>query len=100
MKLGFFTACLPDVPLGNLAAWAVEAGFEALEVAAWPHSGERGHTATHLDVASFTQRDSDAVRRMLGLHGVTLSAIGLLAGLFGVPPVTLSRSPAPQMPYL
>jgi sugar phosphate isomerase/epimerase len=33
MKLGFLTACLPDLSLDEVAAWAATSGFEALEVA-------------------------------------------------------------------
>ena len=36
MKLGFLTACLPHLRLEEIAAWAAEHRFEALEVAAWP----------------------------------------------------------------
>ena len=45
MKLGFLTACLPDRPLGDIAAWASAHAYEALEVAAWPALGDRPFTA-------------------------------------------------------
>ena len=48
MKLGFLTACLPDRSLDDIADWAAQHGFEALEVAAWPDLGNRPFTATHL----------------------------------------------------
>ena len=35
------------------------ARFEALEVAAWPDLGDRPFTATHLDVADFTDGDAE-----------------------------------------
>ena len=35
MRIGFLSACLPNVPLEELVPWAAEAGFEALELAAW-----------------------------------------------------------------
>ena len=50
MKLGFLTACLPDRSLEEIAAWAAEHRFEALEVAAWPALGDRPFTATHLSM--------------------------------------------------
>jgi hypothetical protein len=50
MKLGFLTACLPKLSLEQIADWAVENGYEALEVAAWPDLGERPFIATHLNV--------------------------------------------------
>ena len=50
MKLGFLTACLPNRSLEQIAAWASENAFEALEVAAWPDLGDRPFTATHTRV--------------------------------------------------
>lgn len=48
MKLGFLTACMPERSLEQIVPWAAEAGFEALEVAAWPALGSRPFTASHL----------------------------------------------------
>ena len=42
MKLGLLTAALGQLPLPEIAAWAPQAGYEALEVAAWP-SGQPAH---------------------------------------------------------
>jgi len=50
VKLGFLTACLPGRSLRDIADWAVEHDYQALEVAAWPAVGDRPFTATHLDV--------------------------------------------------
>ena len=52
MKLGFLTACLPSTALSLIVPWAAQAGFDALEVAAWPELGDRPFTATHVRVAS------------------------------------------------
>ena len=60
MKLGFLTACMPDRSLEEIAAWAAEHRFEALEVAAWPALGDRPFTATHIDVADLTGRTPTA----------------------------------------
>ena len=54
MKLGFLTACMPGRSLAEIAAWAAEHRFEALEVAAWPALGDRPFTATHIDVADLS----------------------------------------------
>ena len=48
MKLGFFTACLPEWTLEQVADYAVRTGFDALEIAAWPRDEDRPFTATHL----------------------------------------------------
>jgi sugar phosphate isomerase/epimerase len=75
MKLGLFTACLPRLPLTEIAGWASTAGFDALEVAAWPASGAHPHQANHLDVASFATDDAARTRALLDEHGLTLSAV-------------------------
>lgn len=75
MKLGLLTACLPARSLEEIAAWAAGAGYEALEVAAWPDLGERPFTATHLKVEGFDERRADEVRELFGRHQLTLSSL-------------------------
>jgi len=75
VKLGFLTACLPHVPLPELAAWAGQAGFEALEVAAWPRTGSREFEAGQLDVAAMTEDGAAKVRLLFDEHGLELSAV-------------------------
>jgi sugar phosphate isomerase/epimerase len=75
VKLGMLTACLPDQPLEQIAGWAAGAGYEALEVAAWPAIGDRPFTASHLDVASFGEREADATHALFDRHGLTLSSL-------------------------
>jgi sugar phosphate isomerase/epimerase len=76
MKLGFLTACLPGLDLDALAKWAAEAGFDALELAAWPPASGRDHTAAHLDVRDFGERQAATARETLAEHAITTSALG------------------------
>ena len=71
MRLGFLTACMPDRSLEEIAAWAAEHRFEALEVAAWPDLGDRPFTATHIDVADLDQAGADGSATATG-HGLDL----------------------------
>ena len=51
MKLGFLTACLPTWSLEKIADYAVEQGYETLEVACWPGGpATRDFEASHIDV--------------------------------------------------
>lgn len=75
MKLGFLTACLPKRSLADIASWAAEHSFEALEVAAWPALGDRPFTATHLDADRFTARDAERVKALFESHQLTLSSL-------------------------
>ncbi|SEG87988.1 Sugar phosphate isomerase/epimerase [Thermomonospora echinospora] len=75
MKLGLLTAALGRMSLEQVAAWTCQAGYEALEVAAWPVGSEHIHQAAHLDVAGFTAGDADRVRDLMDRYGLTISAV-------------------------
>lgn len=75
MKLGFLTACLPDEPLDQIAAWAAAEGFEALEIAAWPDLGDRPFVASHLPVDGFDERAAESVLAMMDGHGLAISSL-------------------------
>lgn len=76
MKLGFLTACLPGRTLRELAKYAAESGFEALEVAAWPRQpGDRPFTATHIDPANLTPAAAENIRAVFDRNGLVLSSL-------------------------
>jgi len=75
VKLGFLTACLPNLELAAIAAWAARVGYEALEVAAWPAVGDRDFTAGHLDVRGFDRARADDVRALFDRHQLELSSL-------------------------
>ncbi|MEU6719895.1 sugar phosphate isomerase/epimerase family protein [Nonomuraea sp. NPDC046802] len=71
MKLGFLTACLPERDLTDIARWAAQTGFEALEVAGWPSPDDRNH----IRVDRFDEAECHRVRRIFAETGLTLSSI-------------------------
>ncbi len=80
MKLGFLTACMPERSLEQIVPWAAEAGFEALEVAAWPALGNRPFTASHLpmpgpDGGGLAGGDAERIRALFTSHGLTISSL-------------------------
>ena len=75
MKLGFLTACLPQLPLAEIAGWAAAHDYDALEVATWPSTGSRDFEASHIDVAHFGKGEADRVRALFEQHSLTLSAL-------------------------
>jgi sugar phosphate isomerase/epimerase len=75
MKLGLLTAALGQLSLPEIAAWAPQAGYQTLEIAAWPVGSQHIHQAAHLDVANFTAGDATRVRELLGQHGLAISAV-------------------------
>jgi len=75
VKLGFLTAAFPDQSLEQVAGWAHEEGFEALEVACWPSGGSENRRyagVTHIDVDRF---DPGRVRDLLDRYGLEISAL-------------------------
>jgi len=75
VKLGFLTAAFPDQSLEQVAGWAHEEGFEALEVACWPSGGSENRRyagVTHIDVDRF---DPGGVRDLFDRHGLEISAL-------------------------
>jgi len=75
VKLGFLTAAFPTLTLEQVAQWAHESGFEALEIACWPSSAsERRRYAgvSHIDVENL---DARHVRDILRRHQLEISSL-------------------------
>jgi sugar phosphate isomerase/epimerase len=78
MKLGFFTAALPDGSLEDVAKWGAESGFQAIEIACWPleKATRRYAGVTHIDVATLDKPQAVEIRKMLDSYGLTISSLG------------------------
>ena len=74
MRLGRLTACMPERSLEEVAAWAGEHGYEALELAAWPRLGDRPFVARHVAADEFDEAEA-RVRTALYDNGLELSAL-------------------------
>jgi sugar phosphate isomerase/epimerase len=75
MKLGFLTACLPQLELPAIAEWAAAKGYEALEVAVWPSVGGRDFEAGHIDVTRFGAAEAEQTGALFEKHGLVLSSL-------------------------
>jgi sugar phosphate isomerase/epimerase len=75
MKIGFLTACLPNVGLEDLARWAGEEGFTAIELAAWPAASDRDYQGRQIDVANFSRDDAARASDLFARHGLSVSAM-------------------------
>jgi sugar phosphate isomerase/epimerase len=78
MKLGFFTAALPGNTLEQAAKWGAESGFQAIEIACWPHekASRRYAGVTHIDVTTLNKSRAKEIRKMLDGYGLLISALG------------------------
>jgi len=78
MKLGFFTAALPDSTLEQAAKWGAESGFQAIEIACWPHekATRRYAGVSHIDVNNLDSAKAKEIRSMLDDCSLTISSLG------------------------
>lgn len=73
MKLGFLTACLPQLSLEELVSWAKEKGFQSLELAAWPVDSDRDYQARQIDAAEFDKDDAKRVKELFQKNDLEIS---------------------------
>jgi sugar phosphate isomerase/epimerase len=75
MKLGFLTACLPQVNLDELVKWAALNGFKALELAAWPVDSDRDYQAKQIDASKFNKSEAKRVKDLFDHYQLSISAM-------------------------
>jgi sugar phosphate isomerase/epimerase len=78
MQLGFVTAILPELSLGEVAHFASTSEYSCVEVMCWPVSkAERRYAGvTHVDATDFTSAKADDVRGIMSDADVEISALG------------------------
>jgi len=78
MKLGFFTAILPDLSFDRVLAFAAQNQFSCVEVACWPTGkAERKFAGvTHIDVANLNSDRAQETKALCHHYGVSISALG------------------------
>ncbi len=78
LSLGFVSAILPDLSLAEVAAFARQSGYSAIEVMCWPPGkAERRYAGvTHIDVVDFGDDDAKRVQDVMAEAGVTISGLG------------------------
>jgi len=78
MKLGFYTAALPNNTLEQAAKWGAESGFQAIEIACWPleKASRRYAGVTHVDVTTLDKARAKEIRNMLDGYGLQISSLG------------------------
>jgi sugar phosphate isomerase/epimerase len=77
MKLGLLSAAFPTWSLETFADFAVEYGFEALEVACWPHekANRRYAGVTTIDVDDIDAQKARGICAMLDAKGLSISSL-------------------------
>jgi len=75
MKIGFLTACLPQLSLEELVKWASDSGFQSLELAAWPIKSDRDYQARQIDATNFSKDAAKEVKDLFNQYQLTISAM-------------------------
>jgi len=78
VKLGFLTAAMPGDSLEQVAAWASDNGFAAIEVACWPPSegpARRYAGVTHIDATRFDASAASQVRDLIERRALEISSL-------------------------
>jgi sugar phosphate isomerase/epimerase len=78
MKLGLFSAAFPQWNLEQVADFAQANGFEAVEIACWPHerATRRYAGVTHIDVEMLDAGGAQKILDMLAKKGLLISSLG------------------------
>jgi sugar phosphate isomerase/epimerase len=78
MKLGFFTAILPELPLEDVVAFAAAERFECLEIACWPKmaADRRYAGVTHIDAADLSPSSARQITDLFAQSNLSISALG------------------------
>jgi sugar phosphate isomerase/epimerase len=80
MKLGLMTAAFPNSSLEEIAEWAAQNGYDALEIACWPAADpskrRRYGGVCHIDVATLDAERAASILEMVRGHGLEISGLG------------------------
>jgi sugar phosphate isomerase/epimerase len=78
MQLGFVTAILPDLSLGEVLTFAAETGYGCVEVMCWPvGKAERRYAGvTHIDVSNLGDSEVKRITDLTQSTGVRISGLG------------------------
>jgi len=78
MKLGLFSAAFPQWDLEQFATWAVENGFDALEIACWPQekASRRYAGVSTIDVIGLDKEKAKEIRKLVASKNLIISALG------------------------
>jgi sugar phosphate isomerase/epimerase len=79
MKLGILSAPFTDTDLMKVAEWSASVGFEAIEIACWPASGDaaRRYAGTsHINVDGMSKSQASEIAGNLIERGIAISGLG------------------------
>ena len=74
MKLGFCTACFPNLEFQDLIKWGFQEGFQMIEVACWPQRKvERRYAGvSHIDVRNLSEEKTTEIKNRAAVVSIYL----------------------------
>ena len=78
MKLGLLTSAFPTLTLDEVAGWASDNGFQALEIAVWPSesgASRRYAGTSHINVETLDREQAKRIVDGLSSRGLVISAL-------------------------
>ena len=78
MKIGLLTSAFPTLTLDEVADWASDNGFQALEIAVWPSASgaSRRYAGTsHINVETLDREQAKRIVDGLSSRGLVISAL-------------------------
>ena len=78
IKLGFVSAILGELPLGDVIDFASENGYSCVELMCWPvgKADRRYAGVTHIDVSALDDNEIIRIKTLLSEKNVTISGLG------------------------
>ena len=78
MQLGFVSAILPELNLEDLCHFAVNSGYDCIEIMCWPSAEDTRRYAGvgHIDVVGITDQKVSKIQKIVADHGLFISGLG------------------------
>jgi sugar phosphate isomerase/epimerase len=78
VKIGFITACLPELSFEEMVRWASENNFDVLEVACWPIGppDRRYAGVAHINVDEMSEKKVKTIKKLLEDYELGISSLG------------------------
>ena len=93
MKLGFFSAILPDLTFQQVIDFAAAGDFACVEMGCWPvdKADRKFAGIKHIDVESLSSARADAIQATCAKQNVSISALGYYPNVLDADPAISAR---------
>lgn len=88
MKLGFLAALLSNMKIEELVEWAVNSGFDCLEIAVWPPKSKQicKYWGTNINVVELDKSKAKIIKDLFANHNIEISSLAYYANNLAADP--------------